>query len=92
MLFGVVYLIFFYMDWSPFRYYPDARRFHLQITPQEGPAILWYGWVAAAAVISAAIAAVVPRSLAERLRPDWVWVFPLVIVVLLFVYERRWFM
>ena len=57
MLFGIVYLTCFYMDWAPFRYYPDPRRFHLKITPQDGPAILWYGWVTAAAVVSAAIAA-----------------------------------
>jgi hypothetical protein len=41
MLFGIVYLTCFYMDWAPFRYYPDPRRFHLKITPQDGPAILW---------------------------------------------------
>jgi len=91
MLFGIVYLTCFYMDWAPFRYYPDPRRFHLAITPQDGPAILWYGWVAAAAVVSAAIAMVVPRQLAERLSPTWSWAVPLIIVVLLFAYERRWF-
>ena len=50
--FGIVYLTCFYMDWAPFRYYPDARTFHLKITPQAGPAILWYGWVTAAAFVS----------------------------------------
>jgi hypothetical protein len=34
---------------------------------------------------------VVPRQLAERLQPGWAWAVPVVIVVLLFVYERRWF-
>jgi len=91
MLFGIVYLTCFYMDWAPFRYYPDARTLHVQATPQDGPAILWYGWVAAATVVSAALAALVPRPLAARLRPEWAWVLPLVIIVLLFVYERRWF-
>jgi hypothetical protein len=92
VLFGIVYLTCFYMDWAPFRYYPDRRTFHIQITPQDGPAILWYGWVTAAGVVSAAIALVVPRPLAERLGPSWAWVVPLVIVVLMLVYERRWFM
>ena len=73
MLFGIVYLTCFYLDWAPFRYYPDARTFHLKVTPQDGPAILWYGWVAAAAVVSAAIAALVSPSLAERLGPAWAW-------------------
>ena len=92
MLFGIVYLTCFYMDWAPFRYYPDHRTFHLKVTPQDGPAILWYGWVTAAAFVSAAIALLVPRQLAERLGPGWAWAVPLVIVVLLLVYERRWFM
>ena len=92
MLFGIVYLTCFYMDWAPFRYYPDHRTFHIRVTPQDGPAILWYGWVTAAAVVSAAIAALVPRQLAERLRPSWAWAVPAVIVILLLVYERRWFM
>lgn len=92
MLFGIVYLTCFYMDWAPFRYYPDARTFHLRITPQDGPAILWYGWVATAAVVSAAIAWLVPRQLAERLKPGWAWAVPLVIVLLMLAYERRWFM
>jgi hypothetical protein len=91
MLFGIVYLAAFYMDWAPFRYYPDTRAFHLTATPKDGPAILWYGWVAAAAVVSAVIAALVPRQLGERLRPGWAWIVPLVIVVLLLIYERRWF-
>ena len=92
ILFGIVYLTCFYMDWAPFRYYPETRRFHLRMTPQDGPAILWYGWVAAAAVVSAAIAASVPRRLAERLWPAWAaWAVPLIIVVLVLLYERRWF-
>ena len=92
MLFGIVYLTCFYMDWAPFRYYPDARTFHLRITPQDGPAILWYGWVAAAAAVSAAVAWLVPRQLAERLKPGLAWAIPLAIVLLMLAYERRWFM
>jgi hypothetical protein len=91
MLFGIVYLTCFYMDWAPFRYYPDARTFHLTITPQDGPAILWYGWVAAAALVSAAAAAVVPNRLAERMPSGWAWIVPLAIVLLTLIYERRWF-
>ena len=91
MLFGIVYLTCFYMDWAPFRYYPDARTFHLRMTPQDGPAILWYGWLAAAAVVSAAVAALVPRRLGERMWPGLAWAVPLIIVVLVLLYERRWF-
>jgi hypothetical protein len=91
MLFAIAYLTAFYLDWAPFRYYPDTRAFHLTPMPKDGPAILWYGWLASAAVVSAVVAWLVPRQLSERLRPGWAWIVPLVIVVLLFIYERRWF-
>ena len=92
ILFGIVYLTCFYMDWAPFRYYPDARAFYLRPHPQAGPAILWYGWLTAAAVLSAAVAFVVPRRLAERLGPNWAWILPLLIVIGILIYEKRWFL
>ena len=91
MLFGIVYLTCFYMDWAPFRYYPDARTFHLKATPQDGPAILWYGWVTAAAAVSAAIAAIMPRSLTDRLNPRLAWLIPVLVILGMLIYERRWF-
>ena len=92
VLFGIVYLGFFYMEWAPFRYYPETSAFHLRRHPEEGPAILWYGWLAAAAVVSAAIAFAVPRRLAERLGPSWAWIVGLLTVIGIFIYEKRWFM
>jgi hypothetical protein len=91
MLFGIVYITCFYMDWAPFRYYPDPRTFHMRANPQDGPAILWYGWVATAAVVSAAVALVTPRQLAERLGSAWAWIVPLLTVIGILIYERRWF-
>jgi hypothetical protein len=91
MLFGIVYITCFYMDWAPFRYYPDPRTVHIRAHPQDGPAILWYGWVAAASVVSAAVAFVVPRRVAERLGPAWAWIVPLLTMVGILIYERRWF-
>ena len=92
MLFGVVYITCFYMDWSPFRYYPDKGTIHLRPYPPDGPAILWYGWVAAAAVVSAAIALLVPRRLADRVGASWAWVVALLTMIGILVYESRWFM
>jgi hypothetical protein len=91
MLFGIVYLTCFYMDWAPFRYYPDAGAFYLKPHPEAGPAILWYGWLAAAAVVSGLVALAVPRRLAERIGQQWAWAVPALTVVLLLIYERRWF-
>ena len=90
-LFGIVYLTCFYMDWAPFRYYPDAIAFHFRPHPEAGPAILWYGWLTAASVVSAAIALAVPRRLSERLGPSWVWIVPLVTIIGVLIYEKRWF-
>jgi hypothetical protein len=56
-----------------------------------GPAILWYSWLFGAAIISAVVAAIVPRSLAERLGQAWIWGVPAALFVVIFVYERRWF-
>ena len=91
ILFGIVYLACFYMDWAPFRYYPDASRFYLTPHREAGPAILWYGWLVAAAVVSAAIALAVPRRMAERLGPRWAWIVPLLTVIGVLIYEKRWF-
>ena len=92
MLFGIVYITCFYMDWSPFRYYPDARTFHLKHHPQDGPAILWYGWIAAAAAVSAVVAFAVPKRLADRVGLAWAWIVPFLTMVGILIYERRWFL
>lgn len=91
IVFGALYTICFYVDISLFRYYPEVREFHLQITPDIGPPILWYGWLAVAALGSAAIALLVPKKFADRLWSGWVWILPVATVVVILVYESRWF-
>jgi hypothetical protein len=59
LLFGPLYVICFYVDIALFRYYPETAEFHWRMTEGVGPAILWYGWLAVAALASAAIAVVV---------------------------------
>ena len=76
-----------------FRYYPVLTSVTREDLPLEeaGPAILWYSWLFGAAVISAAAALVVPRSIAERIGQVWVWGIPTALLVVILVYERRWF-
>jgi hypothetical protein len=89
MLFGIVYLTCFYMDWAPVRYYPDPRRFHLKITPRDGPAILW--WVGhGGRGRQRGGGAGRPRHRAERRRPGQPC-RAIIIPVLLLIYERRGF-
>ena len=63
MLFGIVYSRA--STWTGRRsaIIPTRAGFISRITPQDGPAILWYGWVTAAAVVSAAIARVGAASI-----------------------------
>jgi len=91
IVFGVIYVAAFYFDLALFRYYPAAREFHWTRTDGIGVVILWYGWIATAALASAAIAFAVPRKMAERLWPGWAWIVPTAVVVVTLVYERRWF-
>jgi glucan phosphoethanolaminetransferase (alkaline phosphatase superfamily) len=89
--FGLVYAIVFYMEWALFRYYPETRAFHITQHRQDGPAILWYGWLAVAAIVSAALAFAVPRRMAERVPNEVVWGMQIALVVIMFIYEKQWF-
>jgi hypothetical protein len=92
IVFGALYTLCFYVDISLFRYYPEVSQFHWQITPDIGPPILWYGWIAVAALASAAIALLVPAKTADRLWSGWVWILPVVTVVVILAYETKlWF-
>jgi hypothetical protein len=91
IVFGVLYLVAFYYDLALFRYYPEVREFHWLRTDGIGVVILWYGWIATAALASAAIALAVPRTMAERLWPGWAWIIPTAAVIGMLIYERRWF-
>jgi len=97
MVFGVAYMgLFFWSERSHtalFRYYPVLKSFSRDDLALEeaGPAILWYSWLFGATVISSVAAFVVPRSLAERIGQVWVWGVPAALLIVILVYERRWF-
>ena len=91
IMFGVIYLAAFYYDLALFRYYPEVSQFHFLRNDGLGVVILWYGWIATATLASAAIAFAVPRKMADRLWSGWAWIIPTVVVVVMLIYERRWF-
>jgi hypothetical protein len=92
-LFGIVYTICFYNNWALFRFYPAYSRFSLgPLGPEAGPAILWYGWLAYALIISGAVALIVPRALAAKLSPGLVWGIGLAVLLVIVFYERIWFL
>ena len=95
--YGVAYMALFFWNefyqYSFFGYYPVVGSFTRERLPLEtsGPAILWYAWLLGAFVISLVLAALTPRSLAERMGRRAIWVVPLALLIVTFVYERRWF-
>ena len=91
LLFGAIYTVSFYVDFALFRYYPETGEFHWQMTEGVGPPILWYGWIATAALVSAGIALLVPRRWADGLWSGSVWLVPVIVVVVILIYETRWF-
>jgi len=97
LLFGAAYVaLFFYSErtgYALFRYYPVLGRFYRDSQPIEtaGPPILWYSWLAGAAVVSLVASLVVPRRLADRVPHDWIWLVNAAVLLVIIVYERRWF-
>src|SRR2546425_12247416 len=92
IVFGIVYSLCFYYNWPLFAYYPQVNEFHLATQIEaNGPPILWYGWMATAGLVSAAIAVLVPRGVVARLWHGWAWVGPAGAAVAIVVYETRWF-
>jgi hypothetical protein len=92
ILFGVVYTLAFYFNLALFKYYPLVGAFHVaDLDKKAGPPISWYGWIATALVVSLPITLLVPRRIADRLSPTWAGLIPVALVVLVLIYEKRWF-
>jgi hypothetical protein len=97
MLYGVAYTAaFLYSEacqcaW--FRYYPVLGSFSRAPLPvaEAGLPINWYSWILIGFLVAAAGALIVPRSLAARVPDSWVWGIALSTLVIIAVYERRWF-
>jgi NhaP-type Na+/H+ or K+/H+ antiporter len=91
--FGVVYGLCFYYNWPLFAYYPQVNEAHISsgLIETLGPPILWYGWLAMAGLVSAAAAFAVPRGVSDRLWHGWAWIIPAAVVVVILIYEKRWF-
>ena len=65
--------------------------FHLMQHREEGPAILWYGWLAVAAIMSAVDCVRRASPHGRTLPNEVVWGVQLALVIIMFIYEKQWF-
>ena len=89
---SVAYVCAYYFNLSLFEYFPvtGELRFGAESNPTEQTMHL-YGWFTTAILVGTAVTFAVPRKWAARLPPDLLWAFAVVLVVAVFMYERRWF-
>ena len=89
---SIAYTTAYYLDWPLFRYYLGSDTFSFGVQAESaGAPILWYGWLAIAALIGALFAAIVPGRVASQLPPDLLWIIPATTTIAAFLYELRWF-
>jgi hypothetical protein len=91
-VFGVAYTFFVYNNLALVRFYPAYSQFVIApLGPEAGPAILWYGWLANALIVSLVAALVVPRVLAAKVTPALVSGVGVAVLVVIVFLLRTWF-
>jgi hypothetical protein len=83
--FSVVYVLAVENNWALFSYAPATGVFAPLATPAAaGPTMYWYGWIATAAIaagVIAAVASLVPESLARWVWPGLSWAVPVAVLI-----------
>jgi hypothetical protein len=94
LVFGIGYAAAVYIDIPLFRYYPLIERFSLHDLADRtlGPAMSWYGWMATAAVAAVILAAVIPKSIGNRIPAAVFWILPFIMFIAAWYRERTWFL
>ncbi len=94
LIYGLGYAAAVYINWPLFRYYPLVKRFSLHDLADKtlGPAMAWYGWMAAAAIPAVLFSAVVPSRIADRIPHVVYWILPLPMFYAAWVREQTWFL
>jgi hypothetical protein len=92
----VIYVICEMQNWPLFTYHPATNEFDWLYAPpvrNEGPVMHWYGWIANAAIGSAALgllATLLPERIVNRIPLALVWIVPLAAMPVL-IYALRFF-
>jgi len=84
--FAVLYVVTMEMNWPLFTYHPRLVQFGWGLEPsRQGPAMFWYGWLASSAIGAAVLGALahfVPDNIVQKIWPGWIWLIPLIALVL----------
>jgi len=90
---AIGYVLAYTFNWPAFAYYPLIKQFHLthDLPKNAGPAMLYYGWIATAAIAAVILAFLVPKSIAAKLPPALGWIVPILLVIYTCIYDRNWF-
>jgi hypothetical protein len=93
LLFGITYAVVVHFDHPLFVYYPLINRWASRdlANPSLGPSMGYYGWIAAAAIVSLPITAVVPKTIGDRIPGAVYWLVPLVAFLAGYYHEQQWF-
>jgi hypothetical protein len=94
LVFGLGYALAVYAGYPLFRYYPLVKRFSMSDLKDLslGPAMSWYGWIAAAAIPAVVLAALVPNRIGNRIPAAVYWILPCVTFAVAWYNERQWFL
>lgn len=91
-VFAIVYGLLYAAKQPVFIYYPLRGELSLErLAPDQGPAMLWYGWLAAGTLAGLIAAALVPARWATRLPASAAWITALLVMIVIVVEEAHWF-
>jgi hypothetical protein len=90
---GLAYAVIIYMNLPMFRYYPMVGMFSVTDIPGQanGPAMLWYGWMAWAAVAGIIGGLILRPAIMDKIGNWILWVVPFVMFAAGFYREQDWF-
>lgn len=79
IVFCCAYSVAFAMNWPLFIYYPLHGNFFwgAHMRTGLGPAMVWYGLVASAALAALVAAVLIPENVVQRVLKGYLWAFPL---------------
>ena len=92
----IIYVACEMQNWPLFTYHPATDRldlFYAASRKDEGPAMHWYGWICATAVVATLLgllATRLPEGVIRKIPLSLTWIVPLAIVPVL-IYALRFF-